>query len=347
MSVLVTGGTGFALSNFVRHLLDTEPDTTIVVLDIAPFEGVVTQFLDIENERLVPVQGDVRDRAVLEGIASEHHITHIVHAATLTHLPEWERHRPARYVDVNVMGTVNMLEWARTVDSLKRFVYVSSGGVYGSPTKWSPEDVQPETGPFDPPELYAVTKYTAELIVRRYGQIFELDTGRVRFADVFGPMERPTPGRAKMSAPFHMVRSVIEDRALQVSPGTLQAGGDFLSAEDIASALKQVLLADSLRHDAYNIAFGSYTMAPELFNTFETVAPGFKYEESEAAHADVTMDPTKRLARWNAYSIERITSEFEWRPRPLSEQLASYYEWVMEDPQVRCPELPPSPSLGV
>jgi dTDP-glucose 4,6-dehydratase len=347
MTVLVTGGTGFVLSNFVKHLLDTELEATIVVLDIAPFKGVVAQFLDVQGDRLIAVQGDVRDRAVLDRISSEHRITHVVHAAALTHLPEWECARPTRYVDVNVIGTVNMLEWARTVDSLKRFMYVSSGGVYGSPTKWSPEDVQPETGPFDPPELYAVTKYTAELIVRRYGQIFELDTGRVRFADVFGPMERPTPGRAKMSAPFHMVRSVIEDRPLRVSPGTLEAGGDFLSAEDIAPALKQVLFADSLRHGAYNIAFGSYTMALELFNAFETVAPDFEYEESKAGLADVAMDPTKRLARWNAYSIERMTSEFEWRPRPLSEQLASYYEWVMEDPQVRCPELPASPSLGV
>ncbi len=347
MTVLVTGGTGFVLSNFVKHLLDTKPETTIVVLDIAPFEDIVTQFLDVASNRLIPVQGDVRDRAVLERIRSEYSVTHVVHAATVTHFPKWERQKPVRYVDVNIMGTVNMLEWARTVDGLERFMYVSSGGVYGSPTPWSPEEVQPETGPFDPPELYAVTKYAAELIVRRYGQIFELDTCRVRFSDVFGPMERPTPGRAKMSMPYHMVRSVVESRPLRVTSPSLKAGGDFLSAEDIAPALAEVLYAKSLCHGAYNIAFGSHTTALEMFDKFKSVAPSFTYEESEAERADIAMDPSKRLARWNAYAIERMKSEFGWKPRSLTEQLAGYLKWVMEDPQMRCPELSASPSLTV
>jgi nucleoside-diphosphate-sugar epimerase len=53
--------------------------------------------------------------------------------------------------------------------------------------------------------------------------------------------------------------------------------------------------------------------------------------------ADLDHDPSLRRARWNAYDISRIRDEFGWEPRPLVEQLATYFAWVAEDPATRCP----------
>jgi nucleoside-diphosphate-sugar epimerase len=339
MTILITGGTGFVMSNVARYLLETNPSATVVILDLTPVEGLVADFFAPVSDRLIGVQGDIRDRDLLNGLGSRYAFTHVAHAAMVAGFPSWERESPATFIDVNVLGTVNVLEWARTVESLQQFLYVSSGGVYGEALPDSPTDPQPETGPFNPPELYAISKLTSERIVRRYGQLFDMVTPRVRLSGVFGQMERPTPGRVTMSMPYHMVRSVIEQRPFRTTARTLEAGGDFLSAEDIASAMSAVIQSTAPQHNVYNIAFGTFTMVPEALEAFEKAVPAFEYEVVDDEQADVIMDPEQRYARWNAYAIDRISGEFGWQPRPLVEEFASYYEWVMADPERRCPPL--------
>lgn len=345
-TVLFTGGTGFVMSNAVKHLLETDPAARAVVLDLAPVEGAVAGFLEPVGSRVTGIQGDIRDRGVLDRVAREHAITHVVHAASVTHFDRWERENPAAFIDVNVMGTVNVLEWSRRLEGLRRFLYVSSGGVYGDPAPDSPAGPQPESGPFNPPELYPISKLAAEHIVRRYGELFGLDTVTVRLSGVFGPMERYTPGRVTMSMPYHMMRAVIEDRPFRVSAGTLEAGGDFLSAEDIAPALAGLLRRTRTRHGVYNIAFGRFTPVTELLDAFRETAPGFACAVVDEEEADTVLDPARRRARWNAYAIERITAELGWQPRTLAEQVRSYHDWVMIDPEVRCPATTGSPATA-
>lgn len=347
MTVLVTGGTGFVMSNVIKHLLETDPKATVVILDLTPVEGIVKSFFAPVADRVVGVQGDVRDQNLLQELCDEWSFTHVVHAAMVAGFPSWEYKEPVKFIDVNIMGTVNVIERARTLENMQQFMYVSSGGVYGDATPDSPRGPQPETGPFNPPELYAISKLTSEHIVRRYGELFELSTPRVRLSGVFGPMERPTPGRVTMSMPYHMVRSVIEKRPFRTTSETLKAGGDFLSAADIAPAMSAIIRAKEHQYNVYNIAFGTFTTVPEVLKAFKTAVPAFEYEIVESdAHADVVMDPTQRYARWNAYSIERISREFDWQPRPLVEEFSSYYNWVMENPEVHCPPLEEPHDLG-
>lgn len=343
VTALVTGGTGFIMSLFVRRLLESDPQARAVIVDLGPLAGLAAGALAPVGDRVTMVQGDVRERALFESISPESPVTHIVHAAALTHLPAWERDAPARYVDVNVMGTVNVLEWARGLPGLRQCIYVSTGGVYGRPGPGTPQDLQPETGPFDPPELYAVTKRAAELVSRRYARLFGWAGASVRFSTVFGPMERPTPGRATMSLPYHMMRAALEDRPLRVTEPTLRAAADYLSSEDVAQAMVPMLRAARFAHDAYNIAFGELVTTEALFALFRQVVPAFRYAVVAEDDAEFVMDPAQRLARFNAYAIERMASEFGWAPRPLGEQLERYVRWVMADAERRCP--PPAPGM--
>lgn len=339
MNVLVTGGTGFVMSNVVKYLLQSDPEASAVILDLMPVAGLTAEFFAPVADRVTGVAGDIRDRTLLDRLGTEHTFTHVIHAAMVAGFLPWERETPAKFIDVNVMGTLNMLEWVRSLNGLQQFLYVSSGGVYGEPLPDSPTGPQPETGPFNPPELYAISKLTSERIVRRYGQLFNLQTPIVRLSGVFGPMERFTPGRVTMSMPYYMVRSVIEERPFRITAATLEAGGDFLSSEDIAPALAAVTRAETHQYDVYNIAYGTFTPVPEALDAFKQAVPAFEYEIVEAQQADVIMDPEQRYARWNAYAIDRISGEFGWQPRPLREEFKSYYDWVMADPAVRCPVL--------
>lgn len=334
----VTGGAGLVASNVVRELLSADPRARAVVLDLAPLEGLIREYLAPFDGRVAYHRSDIRDVARLDAIPDAGSITHVVHAAMVAHVPDWERDDPRRFLDANVTGTVNVLEWARRLPRLRRFVYVSSGGVYGEPTRWSTDEPQPEDGPFNPPELYAISKLAAEQTARRYGELFGLDVRTVRLSGVFGPMERPTPGRALMSMPYALCRALCEDRAVRITERTMRAGGDFLSAEDVALAMRRILTAARPEHAVYNIAFGRFTPVEELLDAACTAAPELRVElVGEPAGADVDMDPARRRARWNGYAIDRLRSELGWAPRPLRDQLASYLEWVGEDPDARCP----------
>ena len=339
MRVLVTGGTGFVMSNVVRALLSKEAGAHAVVLDLSGRDDAAAEFLAPFARRIEWVDGDVRDESVLERAFSGGEITHVVHGATLTHFEGWEREDPGRFMDVNVMGTIGLLERARRAAGLVRFVYVSSGAVYGEPVAGTPAGPQPETGPFDLPEMYAISKFAAEMVSRRYGELFGLDVVRVRFSGVFGPMERRTGARCLMSAPYRMVRAHLERRPLRVTRGTLASGGDFLSSEDVGEGVAALLCAPRCAHRAYNIAAGRFETMKEVFETFRSVTPGFEIEVVDESRAEVAMNPEDRLARWNAYAIGRMRDDFGWHPRPLAEQLARYLGWVEEDPQRRCPRL--------
>jgi dTDP-glucose 4,6-dehydratase len=213
--------------------------------------------------------------------------------------------------------------------------------VYGTPSRWSPEDRQDEDGPFSPPELYAISKYAAEQIARRYGELF-LDVVAVRPSGVFGPMERPTPGRRTMSLPYRMMRAFLEGRPLSLTARTLEASGDFISSEDTARAIAALLRSPGPRHRTYNVAYGRRIQVQALLDAFATLADGFSYRTAAGELADVDLNPDDRLARHNAYAVDRIARDVDWRPRPIEEQLASYLTWVLEKPGERCPALAPT-----
>ena len=124
-------------------------------------------------------------------------IDKIIHAAVFTGiLPEIERGRSRSIVDINLMGTTNLLELARR-QSVDRFVYVSSGSVYGDAPGL--EEVLHEDTPPNPRSLYAIGKYTSELLTRRYGELHGFQTASVRLGGPYGPMERVTGHRANQS----------------------------------------------------------------------------------------------------------------------------------------------------
>ncbi len=329
--VVVTGGNGFVMSATVRLLLQASETTRVTVFDRWQPQALVSERLAEFGDRVRFLQVDVAEAASLPEVDA----THVVHGATVVWSPELEAANARSYVDVNVGGTVNMLEWALRRD-IRRFVHVSSGDSYGRQTRWSPIESQDEDGPFDPPELYAISKYASEQIVRRYGELFPLDVRAVRLAGIFGPMERPTPSRRYMSLSYRAVRASIEQRPLRVTARALDAGCDYISNDDVGRAILALIEADGLTSWVFNVASGVRTPVPRLLDILTGLLPGFEWHV-DAGRPEFDLDPSERLARYNAYSIARIRSEAGWWPEPLADELRAYIAWVMEAPEERCP----------
>jgi nucleoside-diphosphate-sugar epimerase len=327
MKILITGGTGFVLSNVAFRIREALPDSELILMDHALDDRMAANLSGSAGGSVQLVRGDVRDAELLSSLSRD--VTHVIHGAAITHSPDVERSDPDRFLEVNLNGTVRILGWLRTLDRLQRFIYVSTGGVYGTASKWSPDGIQPESGPFDPPELYAVTKYAAELMVRRYADLFSLPACRVRPSDVFGRFERPTRNRSSMSLPYQMAEALKASRPLRVSKRSLLGGGDYVGVEDVAEAFLKLLIAPSLQYDVFNIASGVWLSVRDILATFASVAPDFRYAVVSADEAEIDVDPGNRLARYNAYDVSRM-AELGWRPRPLADQFASYLEWLQQ-----------------
>jgi UDP-glucose 4-epimerase len=263
-------------------------------------------------------------------------VTHIVHGATITPISrgtlseakrEPEAHDPARIIDVNIMGTVAVLEWARTLPALKRFLYVSSGGVYKEHGPDRPGEPLPEEGYVMPRRLYGISKLASELITARYGELFGLSTASVRPSSVFGPMDRVTASRNFRHVPNRIAHMAL-DGVKRVRVNTLDAVGDYIYVEDVARAIVSLLKAPRLRHGVYNVASGTTATIGDMIAWAAEKVPGFGAEIAPPEQADILQDPTLTDGMWGAYDISRIVSETGWQPRPMRAALHAYMDWI-------------------
>ena len=324
MPLLITGGAGFVLSNLARHWLETDPAATVVLLDAAPLDTPAERFFAPVRARLQFLQGDVLDPAAWAALPPG--ITQVAHGATITPTAERERATPRQIVEVNTLGTVNALEWARGQAALKRFIYVSSGSVYSEDLPLDPAPPVREDDPVTPDGLYGASKYASELITRRYGEVFGLDTASVRLSSVYGPMDRDTPARAKHSLPYQLAHRAAAGQPIRLN--ALEGGGDWIHAQDVARALTALLRAERLRHAVYNVAYGEFVTAGQLVAIMREAVPGLDSAVAPEAAANLVLDPQRRRGRWNAYDVSRLAEEFGWRPRPLRDALLHYLAWL-------------------
>ena len=139
MHLLVTGATGFVMSVLGREWLAAHSEAYLTVLDVAPLDEAAHLYFEPVAQRLDVIVADLTRPESWRAALEARPITHVVHGATITPISrgsaaqerrEPEAEQPARIIDVNVMGTVALLEWARTQSKIQRFLYVSSGAVY-------------------------------------------------------------------------------------------------------------------------------------------------------------------------------------------------------------------------
>ena len=140
MKILVTGGAGFIGSNFVRHVLTTHPDDSVVNLDKLTYAGNPQNLADFKNEpRYRFVQGDICDGAIVRDLMAG--VDAVVHFAAETHVDR-SNAGADEFLRTNVTGTFTLLEAARE-RKLGRFVAIGTDEVYGSVTRGASREVDP------------------------------------------------------------------------------------------------------------------------------------------------------------------------------------------------------------
>jgi len=176
---LVTGGAGFIGSNIVKKLV--EKGYSVKVLD---------NFATGQRSNLEPflkdielIEGDIRDFWTVAKATKG--IDYILHQAALPSVPR-SIDNPLTTTEVNINGTLNLLEAAR-FNEVQRIVYASSSSVYGdSPVMPKEENMKPM-----PKSPYAITKLAGEEYCMNFYQLYGLETVALRYFNVFGPRQNP------------------------------------------------------------------------------------------------------------------------------------------------------------
>jgi nucleoside-diphosphate-sugar epimerase len=248
-STLVTGGAGFIGSHLVEELL--AKGHRVRVLD---------NFSSGRQERLEPfaggieiVGGDLRSRRTVREAVDG--VDFVLHQAAVPSVPQ-SVEDPVTTNDVNVGGTLNLLEAARDA-GVKRLVNASSCSVYGdTETVPNTEDMVPK--PISP---YAVSKLTGEFYCRVFSQLYGLETVSLRYFNAFGPGMDPGSAYAAVIAIFTV--GLIEGRPLTIN-GDGTFARDFTYVKNVVHANTRALEAEGVSGEVFNVGCGATTSLNEV-----------------------------------------------------------------------------------
>lgn len=298
-SYLVTGGAGFIGSHLVDRLL--RDGHCVRILDNFSTGKRTNAALFIAHKNFELVEGDLRSFHIVR--AAMRDIDFVFHQGAL---PSVYRsiQDPITTNDVNILGTLNVLEAAREF-RIRRVVYASSSSVYGSnPSLPKTEDMKVE--PLSP---YALSKYTAERYCQIYHSVYGLETVCLRYFNVFGPRQDPD---SHYSAVIIKFAKMMKLQHTPVIYGDGKQSRDFTFIDNVIQANVLACHQPRAAGQVYNIACGERFTLLDLVQhlnqicetaiipTFEPARPGdvlHSLASIDKARAHLGYEPSVHFAQ--------------------------------------------------
>jgi UDP-glucose 4-epimerase len=300
----------------------------VVSLDAGAPPPAARKALAAHGRALGVETGTVLERDCLDDLFRRHRVERVIHAAAVTSGPKREARDPASILDVNVRGTLNVLESARK-HAVRRMVYVGSGAAYGDTLYRLPRLY--EESPCVPTTLYSITKHAAERTCMRLKELWALDLVCVRLGTVIGPWERDTGVRDNYGTHSQLARQARAGKTAVLTPREVQR--DWIYSRDVARALIDLAYAPKLDHTLYNVSSGAAWEAPihawceALTRSF----PGFNYRVAQPGE-EPTIWYTDRDR--GLMDIGRLAQDIGFRPRSMAEAYEAFIEWMRRTPEL-------------
>jgi UDP-glucose 4-epimerase len=310
MNILVTGGAGFIGSHIVDKLIE-KGEGVIVVDDLS------TGKKEFVNEKAKFYNLDICSKKLSDIFKEEKDIEVVIHqaaqASVINSLEE-----PTFDANVNILGSLNLLECCRKFD-VEKIIYASSGGaIYGEP-KYLPMD---ETHSINPLSPYGASKYIAEIYIKLYQRLYGLKFTNLRYANVYGPRQDPY-GEAGVIA-------IFTNKLLKNERPTIFGDGeqtrDFVYVDDIAES-NILSLEKGGDNKSFNIGTGEQTSVNKIFKLLRSITDRNNIEP-------IYGKERKGEVRHSSLDYGKAKGELNWEPKiSLEEGLkrtVDYFQYFSE-----------------
>ena len=302
---MITGAGGFFGLALVRAFANSGEQVT--ALDVLPRSGFQPRF-DTAVDRVDYVTANVGDATTLT-TTSLGKPAGIVHAAALTPTPQQMRDEPQELIHVNLIGTLNVLEFVRK-HNVERLLFVSSAGVYDL----SPDVVLREEDADGGLFVYGTAKFAAEIILWRYAEMYGFDAGAVRPTWLYGPAEEVRSTRPVVTPLRELVEAAQQNEPVRIEGH--DARRDWLYVDEAAQAARR-FYSSGMGSRALNLSSGD----PRPFwEVVEAVQSLFSLTVNDAAKRIVDGSPDHPAV----VSPDRAVRALGWQPPSLNRGLERY-----------------------
>lgn len=318
MKILITGGAGFIGSACAKALMD-RGDKVVIIDNFNDYYDPKLKHDRIKiflkgYKKFKLYKADIRDARKMEAIFKKEKPDKIIHLAAMAGV-RYSLENPKLYADVNIMGSINLLEMARKY-KVKNFIFASSSSVYGNNKKTPFSEIDPVDTPISP---YAASKKADELLAHVWSHIYGLKITALRFFTVYGPWGRPD------MALFLFTDAITKGKPISVfNRGKMSR--NFTYIDDIVSGTITVLDAD-LPYGVMNI--------------------GGDREETLMRYIEVLEKNLGRVAKKNLMPMQpgdvpttvadiRKLKKLGWKPTTrIEEGIRNFVEWYKEYYKIR------------
>lgn len=309
-TILVTGGAGFIGSNLCDRLLELGDkvinlDNFNSYYDPSIKEKNIKNALKNSNYKLY--RGDILDENLVNSIFRENKIDIVIHLAAMAGVRN-SLSDPLKYIDVDIKGTVSLLE-ACVKNGVNKFIEASSSSVYGINSKvpFSEEDdVNLQVSP------YATSKRATELFCATYTNLYNISTACLRFFTVYGPRQRPEMA-------IHMfTRNICNNQPINVFGDGLSER-DYTYIDDIVDGIVS-LLDKEFKFEIFNLGNNDTVQLSELIRIIEsTVGKKALINKMEFQKGDVPITYA---------SITKAYNKIGYKPKVnIEEGIKRFYNW--------------------
>ena len=312
MRLMITGAAGFIGSNFVRHWISERPDDHIVAYDLLTYAGNEPNLLDV-RDRIVFVQGDIGEIGQVEKVIEAEEIDTIVNFAAESH-NSYAVLDPALFFRTNAMGTLNLLEAARSRD-IGRFHHISTCEVYGD-LPLDTDEMFTEESAYRPRTPYNASKAAADHAVRAYHETYGLRVTITNCANNYGPYQFPE----KVIPVF--TTNALDDKPLPLYAST-QNRREWIHVLDHCRGIMRVIL-DGRIGETYNIGTG-------VERSIEEIADGVLGALGKPSSLKTIVPDRPGHDRRYVLDWTKIRTELGWEPQiEFEEGLRDTVSWYAE-----------------
>jgi len=289
MKCLVTGGAGFIGSHIVDLLI--EKNNEVVVVD-----NLLTGNKRNLNPKAVFYEVDICDKEELNKIFLEEKPEIIFHVAAQVDVTKSMK-IPALDAEINIIGSLNILELCRKYN-IKKIIYSNSGGAGSGEPQYFPID---ENHPIEPMSHYGVSKHTVEHYLEVYKHLYSLKYVSLRYANIYGPRQDPY-GEGGVVAVF--INKLLNNEQPEIF-GDGNQTRDFMYVGDIAEV--NLLCINKADNKILNVGIGNEININELFLILKKIINS----DLDPIHTEKRKGEIYR----SVFNIDKLKKELSWEPK--------------------------------